>query len=747
MRPRSGPRDRPSGLEPELPRPAPRRLCWILAALALLAPACLSLADSRPIIGVAFSGGGAKGCAHIGVLRVLEELRIPVDVAAGTSMGAIIGGLYSAGWTPDELETLVREVDWADALQDDPQRRELVLRRKDEDLLYLPDLELGIGRGGLRWPTGLRSGQKLGYLLRRLTLPVRTVDDFDDLPTPFRAVATDIASGDMVTLGEGDLARALRASMAIPTVFTPVEMSGRLLVDGGVSNNVPVDVVRAMGADIVIAIDIGAQFADEEAASKSFLSILGQTNRMITRGNMEERLAMADLVVTPAVTEFKTLQFDAAPEIIRLGEEKAREMIAQLQELSLSEEAYREWREYRSREPDPLPVVEAIRFEGNQRVDPRVLAAQVHARVGEVFQPLRVQGDVERIFGLGDFETVDIELEPGREGAALVFRLREKPWGPTFLKFGLGFRTEFEGDSGLALRALVNRTRVNALGGEWKSELQLGDRRSLETGFYQPLDFEGRWFVDLAVDYRRRDLTLFVERDPIAEVEFSRRGVAFDLGYNLSRSAELRAGLDSSIVEGRRSSGALPDALAELNGQELNRSGARLQAKLDTLDRATLPTRGTLVRLEAFRALESLGSDETYTRIELRALQFRTSNRNTFFGDLELGSSPGSDLPIHDRFAIGGLFSLSGYLPGELSGDSSLVLRAGYYRRWGKVLNFGAYLEAGGAGQDLSTVAEDPVTTATLFAVADSAFGPLYVAFSVAEPGRSKAYVVFGRQF
>ena len=316
---------------------------------------------------------------------MLQELRVPVDYIAGTSMGAIIGGLYASGLSPDELEKAIIEIDWADALVDATTRTQLQFRRKDDDLHYVPEVEIGLGRDGFKYPLGLRSGQKLNYHLNRLTLPVRSVHDFDDLAIPFRAVATDITTGRPVVLGSGELARALRASMAIPTAFSPVEIDGKLLVDGGVSDNVPVDVVRAMGADIVIAIDIGSPLLANKEVRRSFLSILDQTLGLITRGNMAAQLEGADLVLSPAVSGFGTLEFSRSAEIVTLGEEEAHRHSAELSRFAVGEEAYAAWRGALRRDPDPVPVIREIRIEGNQRVDARIIRPLVQARPGADF--------------------------------------------------------------------------------------------------------------------------------------------------------------------------------------------------------------------------------------------------------------------------------------------------------------------------------------------------------------------------
>lgn len=722
----------PASAQPAAPTPAPTE----------------ALPTPRLKIGIAFSGGGAKGCAHIGVLRVLEEMRIPIDYAAGTSMGAIVGGLYASGLDTDELAEAILEVDWADALTDKPSRKNRSIRRKDDDLRYIPDLELGLGRKGLKYPTGLRSGQKLGLLLRTLTMPVRTVENFDDMTIPFRAVATDIATGAKVVLDHGDFARALRASMAIPTVFSAVELDGKLLVDGGISDNVPVDVVRAMGADVVIAIDIGSPLLAGPEAGRSFLTILNQTMGLITRANMAPQLAAADLVITPEVASYGTLEFAAGREIIAKGEAEARKLADRLRPYALSEEDYRAWKLSRQRQRNPIPAITAVRVEGNERVDSRVLAAQVQLEPGQPYVADAARDDLSRIFGLGDFETADAELVPEGDGAALVYRVREKPWGPTYVRAGIAFEANGQGAIDFGLLASVNRTRINALGAEWKTEVQFGSNTFLGTSFYQPLSFSRGWFVEPGVSYTRRDVPLYVERDRVAEFDVREAISRLDLGYAFGRFGELRLGLAEALVEPRQHTGTVPEEYQYLVGESFHKVGLTFAGVVDRLDSATLPKNGSYTRLAGFYSLADLGADDDYTKLELKTSRYGTHGRHTLFGVLNGGISPGGDdLPIYDQFVLGGFFSLAAFERGELRGDNFGLLRLGYYYRLGKVLHVGGFFEAARVAALPEDILQNPVFTATALVVADTAFGPLYLAFSGAEEGRRELYVIFGRHF
>lgn len=719
----------------------------LMAVLALALAAAPAHPAERPKIGIALSGGGARGVAHIGVLKVMEELHIPVDYIAGTSMGSIIGGLYASGMTPEEIEREVLAIDWADALQDKPPRAQLSFRRKNDDLRYIPDFELGVGRHGLRYPTGLRSGQKLGFLLRRMTLPVREVEDFDRLPIPFRAVATDIGTGEMVVLSHGDLARALRASMAIPSAFSPVEIDGRVLVDGGLSDNIPVDVVRAMGADVVIGIDIGEPLLTTEEARRSLFSILAQTLGTLTRANMKTRLEDADLVITPAVADYGTMAFSQSPEILQRGVEKAREMASQLALYAVPEEEYRQWREARRQQVTSAPVVDSVRFEGNQRVDSRVLEHLVELKAGRELDLGLVESDLGRAYGLGDFEAIDFELRDTQPGHAdAVYRLREKPWGPNYLRFGLELRTDANGRNDLGVLAKLNVTRLNARGAEWTTAAKFGGNRYVISELYQPLSFRTGWFVAANAAYDDRLTSFYDAGDKIADLSVRDTFVGGDIGYTFGEYGEARLGIARRWTVARESTGSVPPEAQPFLDRNIDLGGARFTAIVDRLDSAKLPHQGGLFQLSGYRSLEALGAEDEFTKAVLRMSKFFTRGRHTGFAQLNAAFSPSEDLPVYAEFTFGGLFSLSGFADDQLRTQDFGVLRLGYLYRLAGSLHVGGYVEAGEG-----TVTNDPIATpilaATAIAAYDSVLGPVYLGYGAAEGNNQKVYFLFGRSF
>ncbi len=700
-------------------------------------------ATDRPKIGLALSGGGAKGGAHVGVLQVLEELHIPVDYIAGTSMGAVVGGLYAAGMSAEQLEDVLHGIDWDDAISDNPPRRDLTFRRKEDTRRYTVKLELGFRKGKIVWPASYLAGQKLYFILQALTLPVSHVTDFDDLSIPFRCVATDIQTGDPVVLDHGNLATAIRASMAIPSIFAPVEWEDRTLVDGGITNNLPIDVVREMGADIVIAVDLGAPLTSRDV--RSMLQIRKQLTRIQIRKNVESQLGRADLVIRPPVSDRGMLDFDVIEENMRLGAEATEAEADRLRAWSIDAETHGRWLETHVLPPAAAPVVSSIRLEGNRRVDTRVVRAKLSIKPGDTFDYEILYDNISRIYALGDFQQISFSIEGTGEQVGLVIEMIEKPWGPNYMRFGASVDGDLQGN--LRAGALVNLTlrRLNALGAESRNDFQLGTRRLIQSEFYQPLDYHGWFFVAprLGADWDRKPV--FVDGKNIADLDTRLARFGLDLGYNIPRWGEIRLGYDGAEGNAKAAAGFVPPG-AELDDVDVG--AIRLKVTVDRLDNVNVPRRGPFLEYESLFSRESLGSDADYDRHELQAGYWYTKRKNTIFGTLQGGRVNRGTLPLYSEFTIGGLFSLSGFALDELRGRYYGVARLGYYRHVTKQWFLGGWAELGNAWLTRDEVAFNTLLlTGTLFLGADTIVGPAYLAYGLAEGGHQRLYIVLGRTF
>ena len=700
----------------------------------------------RPKVGIAFAGGGARGGAHIGVLKVLEELHVPVDYVAGTSIGSIVAALYASGMAPDEMEKVLATTDWDDALRDDQPRQDQPYRQKQDDDLYLIKAELGFHKGSLVLPSGLVRGQKLNYLLRRLTLPATNVHDFDELRIPFRCVATDIVTGGKVVLGKGDLASAVRASMAIPGFFTPVEWDGKLLTDGGTADNMPVDVVREMGADIVIAIDISTPLKKREEIT-NFLSITGQTSGFLTRLNVEEQIRTLkkdhDVLVTPNLDEVSTLDFKQFPKASELGYKAADAMRGTLARLAVSEAEYAAFLK-RQREAREDPVVQEVRVEAPAGVDPRLVEGRVLTKPGKVHWNV-LEGDLARLYELGDYQTVDFHIATEGTRKVLVFDGAPKPPAPTRLRFGLLLDTDFS-NSSFGLRVGAYFTRLNALRGEVRTKIEVGRQNSVLLEFYQPTDFGGRFFVSPTVSFTRLPFDLYVDNANVARLRTDTFAGGLDLGLSLGRYGEIRLGALRSQTDFKTEifTGAPTEGTAQT-------TALRLNAAFDQLDSVTFPRHGWAANVEVFEAFDSLGGDDRYGKLTAGAGFARSFGETTLVVAARTDTRIGPDFrPLYDQAILGGFLKLSGLAQGQLHGDNTLLGRLIAFQRLSKMdglLGTGVYLGASiETGQAWTTglTFNDLRLAGSVFLGADTLLGPLYVAYGLADGGFHSFYLALG---
>jgi NTE family protein len=706
------------------------------------------VAGGRPRVALVLSGGGALGIAHVGVLQVLEELKVPVDCVAGTSMGAIVGGLYAAGYSPAELEGLVRELDWRGFLRDAPDRRHLPYRRKVDDLTYLSRWELGLSGEGIELPSGMVAGHRLGVALRVLGLRAAGVGDFDRLPLPFRAVAADAATGETIVLSHGDLASALRASMAVPGLFAPVERDGRLLVDGGVVANLPVAVAHAMGAEVVIAVDLGQPIAEQERP-RSLAGVLGRTVGFLTRLNVERELAGADVVIRPEVEEYGLLDFHAADVLLARGAAAARAQEAALRALAVGDAAWRGHVE-RHRRATPAVRVATLVVDPGPGLAPKAVERAVRSLPGRDLDPAVLRADLDRLWELGEYETVDFELLPAAGGAFdLHITGHRKPWGPNYLRSGVGIYSDLEGTSSFNVLAALTMTRLNRIGGELKASAQVGETPVVSGELYQPLSTSQVPFVSLGVagSFVKQQVPV---ADELVQYRFFSQRVELDLGLSLGRFGEVRVGARHDSMRAR----ATDDRSGDAPGFDRNDAGWHAGAVIDQLDTVNFPHRGVLAFADLYEADASLGADDEYRSLDLQLVTAATWRKHTLLGLLHGGSGLGGVRPAPEQVYLGGLFNLSGLPPGEVFGSYGGVASLVYLYRIGRLPNFGEGIYAGvslEAGNAWATAGEvdlgDLRHSVALVLGADTLLGPVYLAHGRTTGGKDSFYLYVGRLF
>ena len=706
--------------------------------------------SERPRVGLVLGGGGARGAAHIGVLRELERMRIPIDAIAGTSMGAIVGGLYASGMSVAELEQLVAEMDWADAMSDEPERGDLRFRRKQDARDYPIDLDIGLERGRPNLPLGVVQGQKLDLILRNLTLPVSHIRDFDDLPIPFRAIASDIETGEMHVMHRGDLALAIRASMSVPAALAPVRVDGHLLVDGGLVGNLPVDIVREMGVDVVIAVDVEFPlYAPDElqsaiSISEQMLTILirKETLRQI------DKLDADDVLVRPQLGTFGSANFGDIVAAIEPGAEATRKEQARLRELAVGEARYSEWRAQKEAPQPPKERLAFVRVEQDSRLSAGVLESRLGVEAGDPIDADVLASEAAQLHALDVFEKVSYRLLEESGGTGVVFDARAKSWGPSFLNFGFTLEDDFEGATNFDLRARLTRPAVNRYGGEWRIDLRLGTEPQLLTEFYQPLRTDSRLFVAPYLNLDQSNFNVFAERDVVARLRVTEAIGGIDAGAEIGNFGEFRLGAFRGGGESRVTIGD-----PTVPNPDFDTGGLRALLRFDTLDKPWFPGNGVRADIAWEQSHTSLGADDRYDLVDLSVEAVRSRGKSTFGVGLEFQTTLSFDGALQDLFRLGGFQRLSGYERGAISGPHAAVAKLLYYRRIGESpgglfdapVYLGGSLEAGNVWQERSDMSFGSASIhGSLFVGMDSYVGPMFFAVGAGEGGLTNFYLFIG---
>jgi len=723
------------------------RVVWLGVVLAASSGVAAER-PPRPRVGLALAGGAAKAIAHVGVLRWLEEHRVPVDYVAGTSMGALIAAGYATGMRPEEVRELLAALDWRGLFTGDVPYPLKSFRRKQDRRRYPARPELGL-RGGFKLASGLDAGHQAGLTFSRLALPYSTLDSFDDLPIPFRCVATDIENAQIVVLSDGSLAQALRATMAIPAIFTPVQRDGRLLVDGGVLNNLPVDVALEMGADRVIAVHLPVQ---RSLDSRSLLGLASRALDVMVAETGRRNLALADVVVAPDIEGYDSMDWDRIDELVDVGYRAAEARARELQALSLDEESWREHLEARrQRRRQPLASVRDLSVTGVPPRDAGELAETLWARLdGQPFSPVRLEEELTLLVGAGRYESALYEARPEGEDAGLLVRLQEKRHAPPFVNFAADVRTQAD-ELVFNFGARMTALDTLGLGSELRFDVAAGSRVGLGLELYRPLG-RSRLFVAPRLLAQRTSDNIFEDDALVANLRQERVGVGFDLGFAGGRLGELRVGYEASHLDARARVGDPERRLPSGPEQRFELRGA-----LDTLDRGSIPTRGVRIVATGRYYTEvpgaETGSDDRFPLAAMGLIAgLPLHRRGHLLLDVQGGTTFDAEPPSLYRFSLGGPFRLGGFEEDEFRGRHYAYASASYWNEVGRLTDLvggGIYLVAGlDVGAAFDTWEDVPIRgDLSLGAVVDTALGPLYAGAALGSRGHLEFHVSFGVPF
>ena len=700
----------------------------------------------RPRIGLALSGGGALGMAHIGVLQWLEEHRIPVDRIAGTSMGGIVGAIYATGLSPTEMHDFVAKLDWDDAFLTGPTYGQAAYRRKQDRRAYQVSAELGL-KHGLSAPNGINPAQGIGLLLDRIAFPYSTISSFDDLPIPFRCVATDMQDGTEVILKDGSLAQALRATMAIPGVFTPVERDGRMLADGGLVDNLPAGVVRQMDAEKVIAIDLGTPLGGPEQL-QTLGGVLARAVDVMILQNERHSMALADVVITLEPGKYSISDYSAAEQIIRIGYDGAAKQAAQLLPYAVSQD---EWQQYLAQRagrkrtsPQSVAVMQVTGVSGGEQ---QRLGSRLQKIIGRPLDLAALDIRLDRVAGEGQFDRLGYEgfVQNGVPGLRIV--AHEKTYGPPFVNLAVDVHGSGVAAFDFSAGVRITFMDVKNHGGEWRNDLLLGSRNLAATEYYQPIATT-HFFVAPYAFASKVARNAFNGLTRVAVFGDQRAGGGVDLGYNFNRLSELRVGYE--IFGGK-----LAPLIGSAGLPSVSGSTGEFRARYvyDGEDSPAVPSRGTRIVANLSRVLQSPGLAHPMSQLEIETSTFVPTTRKTsLFFTASGGTSFRNNAGPFQVFALGGPFRLGAYLPQEFLGNHYGYASVGFRRELyrlpqlaGKKVYWGGWYEAGSAFNHPSPVVVRG--TFNVGVIAETIVGPVALAGSVSPTGQSRVNFSIGRLF
>lgn len=721
-----------------------------LLALLMLLPAPV-VSEPKPVIGLVLEGGGALGFAHVGVLKVLEEERVPVHRIAGTSMGSIVGAAYASGRTIAEIEKLISETNWDALFNEAAPRRDVLFRQKSgrQGEIY-GDAKFGVVDGDIKVPTGVVQGQRIELLFRSLFGKARPGTSFDQLPIPFRAVAADIETGQPVIIGDGDLATAARASMSVPGFFVPIERNGQLLVDGGITNNFPVDVALNMGAEVLIAVKLDVPVKPRNELTGP-LAISGQIlNFLLSQTSQRglERLRPGDILVTPDIGAYSSTSFGDAIAIMKEGEAAARAIVPRLRSLSLSKDAYARYAAKRTASAEYQPPIAFVEVRGFQPHRREVLQAAIDSCVGEPLNHEHLSTLIEQEYSRGEYEKITYDLVSREEGQGVVITAQEKTWRKNFVRLGFSLEDDFESSHSYALALNSRLTNLNEWGAYADLQIEVGRAPRFFSEWYQPLGEGGRFFLAPEFALGKRPLGVRQGGEEIARYVREEIYAGLKGGISLYQYGELAVGIRRG--EGRLDRDIGDPALPEF---DYDIGAVTYSIDVDQLDNADFPTAGYRVALSGLSSHTGLDASDNFDQGQAFLTKPFTSGSLTLLIAGEMGASS-SNLPVEQSFSLGGMFNVSGYPQGVLTADRYWAARTMLYHRFlegeSSLVTFGGYvggsLEFASLRSDAPALGDHPdIVAGYVFVGLDTPLLPVDLAYGLNDDSESSVYLTVGR--
>ncbi|PTQ88495.1 patatin-like phospholipase family protein [Agitococcus lubricus] len=724
--------------------------CLTTLTVLLLSLSALVQAAERPKIALVLSGGGARGLAHIGVLKVLEEAKVPVDCVVGTSMGAIVGGAMATGMSADEMASIVSAADWEYMFGDKPHRKDVPYFRKRDDQQDYFDFTLTLKNF---WPVPPRNLVGVHYIsqfFRQMTKGIE-VENFDQLPTPYRAIGADLETGKTVIMRHGDLPLVMRASMSVSGVFPPVPYENYLVVDGGIVKNMAIDEGRKLCGDVVIAVNVSSPNAQRQKLDSLF-AVSEQTINIAVQKDMQAQIATLtaqDVLITPEMAKLSSTDFKESTKLMAAGEQAARTRLAQLQRYALTDVEYAQWQQQRQQRKAKTPHIQKVEIAPTRWVSPQVLKSVLAVPKGELLDIPALHQRIDEVYARGDFVRIGYQVKNQPDGATLKVIPVEKD-GQDFARIGLKMNTDFANTSSFGLVAMLRRSWLNDLGAEWQVQGELGETRALYTEIYQPTVLNGAFFLAPWLQWKDEPKDLVINHETVGQHRILHAGGGIDIGSVIGKWGEVRMFVADQQVRWRSS--------LEVNnpsiGEHYEQIAYGIKAVFDQLDNPRFPRAGNWIKLDYTHADQDLGSDKAYQRLTLDWRRAFTWDDYTFFATGRGGTALGSTLPYAEEFQLGGALNLSAYRRAEFVGNNFFFTRLLGYKQikdmpsaLGGGIYVGLLAEAGATSQQdswSSALLDNTVYSMGAVLAADTRLGPFYLTVAQGQQQRRAVHLTLG---
>lgn len=730
-------------------------LCSVVSAETVQHANSLTL--SRPKVALVLSGGGARGFSHVGVIRELERLGVKIDIVAGTSMGAMVGGGYASGYSVEQMQDIILGVDWKEMFALRPDRDEINWRRRQDDFKGLGTQEIGLSKKGVLFPDSVVPAQHLEIFLRSITRHVSSVTDLSKLSIPFAAIATDLDTGEAVVMQKDvTLADAMRSSMSVPGAFSPFPYKNHVLVDGGLAQNLPVEQAKAMGADIIIAVNAGTPLGKSKDIH-SVAGVMGQMIGILTERNVDHSkslLTEKDILITTDLTGFNAGDFQKAEAIIEAGEKSAKKYEPQLKRLAVSQKTFEQWNLARQSavQPPEARQVDSVQVQGLEVVNPKSVIKSADLDLTKAITEDQIAQASAKIWATDDFTLVPYTFEPGPNGTqTLVWRPQEKPWGYNTIRVGGKISTDFNQEHTFDFLVAHTMGWLNSWGGEWRNEAQIGKDSYFSTSFYQPLGAASPLFLMPEIRYESQRYDWYNgSSHALATLKNKTLEGSLSLGLELGKASVFKAGAGYVSAQSKVSVGEIPG----YNSMDDEASFVEISWQYDTLDNVNFPTKGFYLdaRARRYDQMENSADPEVSDYYVETIFPWDWGD-----GWVSVLSGKAGSSTIPGRYPLGGLFNMSGAYYGRYSGSDMVLGRLQLSKRLQHTDVFGFPIYVG-AGFEMGRVQEDVLPTylsdkdlgvwkkaVSAYVAADSIFGPLYLAVGQTSDNDSAVYFFWGR--